>query len=136
MWRRLHCLIKSSLCKMSSEAPALRSLQAYTYSDLKGSFSGVPKVPLYINGKLVESKADMWIPVHNPVSALLLLSQATQEVVSLAPQTTEEEIDQAISAAHEAFLTWRKTSIIFRQQRMFELQRLIKENMVSDDRLH
>lgn len=35
----------------------------------------------------------------------------------------------AIKAASEAFMEWRKTSIVHRQRFMFELQRLIKDNM-------
>lgn len=75
MWRQSHRLMKGNLYKMSSEAPTLRSLQAYSYSDLRGHFSGVPKVPLYIDGKFVESKADTWMPVHNPVTVLFFLRQ-------------------------------------------------------------
>ena len=48
----------------------------------------------------------------------------------MVPQSTENEVNEAISKAQEAFKEWKKTSIIFRQQRMFELQRLVKEHMV------
>jgi malonate-semialdehyde dehydrogenase (acetylating)/methylmalonate-semialdehyde dehydrogenase len=38
----------------------------------------IPKVPMYIDGKFVESKTNDWIDVHNPatneVSSIFLLS--------------------------------------------------------------
>jgi malonate-semialdehyde dehydrogenase (acetylating) / methylmalonate-semialdehyde dehydrogenase len=46
------------------------------------------------------------------------------------PQSTEREVNETIERAQEAFKEWRRTSVIFRQQRMFELQRLVKEHMV------
>lgn len=45
----------------------LRALTAYPSVRLR-AFSSVPRVPLYINGKFVESKSENWIPVHNPVA--------------------------------------------------------------------
>lgn len=30
--------------------------------------SGIPKVPMYIDGKFVESKTNDWIDVHNPAT--------------------------------------------------------------------
>lgn len=44
----------------------LQALKTYHISKLR-AFSSVPRVPLYINGKFVESKTSEWIPVHNPV---------------------------------------------------------------------
>lgn len=44
----------------------LKSLIPYHASKLR-AFTTVPRVPLYINGKFVQSKTEEWIPVHNPV---------------------------------------------------------------------
>lgn len=44
----------------------LKALKAYPVSALR-AFSSVSRVPLYINGKFIESKTDQFIPVHNPV---------------------------------------------------------------------
>lgn len=98
----------------------LRALQAYNASQIK-EYSSVPRVPLYINGRFVQSQTTEWIPVHNP---------ATQEVVSFVPQTTPDELAQVAKAAQAAFLGWRKTSVISRQQKMFQLQHLLRLNMV------
>ena len=64
--------------------------------------SEVPRVPLLIGGKLVQSKTTEWRDVINP---------ATQEVVAKVPFATREELDLAVSNAKEAFKTWRKTPI-------------------------
>lgn len=81
----------------------------------------IPRVPLFIDGGFVESQAETWFPVHDP---------STNRLLSVVPQSTNEEVDRAIASAHHAFQTWRHTSLIKRQQCMFELTRLIRQNMV------
>jgi len=98
----------------------LKALQPYHVSKLRAFSSTIPRVPLYIGGKFVESKTEHWIPVHNP---------ATQELVSFVPQTTKDELEAAVSSAAEAFKSWKKTSIMSRQGKMFQLQALIKRDM-------
>ena len=99
----------------------LKALNTYSFAnELKEKYGNIPKVPLYIDGKMVQSETDEWIPVHNP---------ATQEVVSLVPQPTKAELEAAVKSSQEAFKKWRKVSILTRQKVMFELQRLIRENM-------
>lgn len=106
---------------MSTNKPTLKALTTYSYSKvLKENYPNVPKVPLYIDGKMVESETDEWIPVHNP---------ATQEIVSFVPQPTKAELESAVMSSQEAFKKWRKVSILTRQKVMFELQRLIREHM-------
>ena len=106
---------------MSTNKPTLKALTTYSYSKvLKENYPNVPKVPLYIDGKMVESETDEWIPVHNP---------ATQEIVSFVPQPTKAELESAVKSSQEAFKKWRKVSILTRQKVMFELQRLIREHM-------
>ena len=58
------------------------------------------KLNLFIGGSLVQSGTKSWIEVLNP---------ATQEVLCEAPCATDEEIEQAIAFAREAFLSWRET---------------------------
>ena len=62
--------------------------------------SEVPRLPLLIGGKLVQSKTTQWRDVINP---------ATQEVVAQVPFATREELDLAVADAKEAFKTWRNT---------------------------
>ncbi|KAI8075145.1 methylmalonate-semialdehyde dehydrogenase [Gongronella butleri] len=80
------------------------------------------KVANYIDGQFTESKTQKWIELRNP---------ATQEVISLVPESTPEELQAATDSAQEAFKTWSKTSIVQRQRVMMDLQALIRENQDS-----
>ena len=77
------------------------------------------KVPMIINGQLVESSSDQWMDVLNP---------ATQEAVAQVPFCTLEEVDRAIDNAHEAFASWRKVPLGQRMRIMLKLQQLIRDN--------
>ncbi|KAI2805974.1 hypothetical protein BLOT_004985 [Blomia tropicalis] len=81
--------------------------------------SSVPNTKLFINGKFVESKTTEWIDLHNP---------ATNEIITRVPKATQQEMNDAVESAREAFKSWSQTSILTRQQTMFKLQHLIKQN--------
>ncbi|CBI40848.3 unnamed protein product, partial [Vitis vinifera] len=78
------------------------------------------KVPNLIGGKFVDSQACAIIDVINP---------ATQEVVSEVPLTTYEEFKAAVSAAKQAYPSWRNTPVTTRQRIMFKLQELIRRDI-------
>jgi len=73
-----------------------------------------------INGHFVQSNTDEWIDITDP---------ATQEVIAKVPQTTNDEINQAVAAAQSAFETWRKTPITTRARIFLTYQALIREHM-------
>ncbi|MGE6331498.1 CoA-acylating methylmalonate-semialdehyde dehydrogenase [Psychrobacter sp. PSP] len=73
-----------------------------------------------INGQFVQSNTDEWIDITDP---------ATQEVIAKVPQTTNDEINQAVAAAQTAFETWRKTPITTRARIFLTYQALIREHM-------
>jgi len=73
-----------------------------------------------INGEFAESTTTEWIDITNP---------ATQEVIAKVPQSTPEEIDQAIKMASEAFKSWRVTPISKRARVFLKYQELIREHM-------
>ena len=73
-----------------------------------------------INGQFVQSNTDEWIDITDP---------ATQEVIAKVPQTTNDEINQAVAAAQTAFETWRKTPITTRARIFLTYQTLIREHM-------
>ena len=73
-----------------------------------------------INGEFTESTTTEWIDITNP---------ATQEVIAKVPQSTPEEIEQAIKTASEAFQSWRTTPISKRARVFLKYQQLIRENM-------
>ncbi|KAI8532426.1 hypothetical protein RHMOL_Rhmol11G0213500 [Rhododendron molle] len=77
------------------------------------------RVPNLIGGSFVDSQSSEFIDVINP---------ATQDVVSQVPLTTNEEFKAAVSAAKQAFPSWRNTPITTRQRIMFKLQELMRRD--------
>ncbi len=77
------------------------------------------QVPLLINGEMIQSQSEQWLPVTNP---------ATQEVIAQVPCATEAEVEQAIDAAKAAFETWKETPVGERARLMLRYQHLLKEN--------
>lgn len=73
----------------------------------------------FIGNKFTASAATKWIDVHDP---------ATNNPVTRVPESTDEELRAAVEAAEAAFPGWKNTSIIRRQQIMFNYVRLIREN--------
>ena len=80
----------------------------------------IQKVKQLINGNFVDSTTEQWIDLYNP---------ATQEIIAHVPQTTDDEINQAVAAAKEAFKTWRTTPISTRGRIFLKYQELIRANM-------
>ncbi|KAH7835667.1 hypothetical protein Vadar_028567 [Vaccinium darrowii] len=78
-----------------------------------------PRVPNLIGGSFVDSQSSEFIDVINP---------ATQDVVSQVPLTTNEEFKAAVSAAKQAFPSWRNTPITTRQRIMLKLQELMRRD--------
>jgi malonate-semialdehyde dehydrogenase (acetylating) / methylmalonate-semialdehyde dehydrogenase len=88
-------------------------------SRVRALSSKPPTVKNFINGKFEESKTQQWIEVVNP---------ATQDVVSLLPQTTAEELARAEAGAHAAYLEWKEVSVSQRQRVFFKFQQLIRDH--------
>ncbi len=81
--------------------------------------SAIPRIPLLIGGKLIQSKTTDWRNVLNP---------ATQEVVAQVPFATMEELDLAIADSKKAFVKWRNASQATRVHVMLNLQKLVRDN--------
>ncbi|PRP70275.1 methylmalonate-semialdehyde dehydrogenase (CoA acylating) [Chromobacterium amazonense] len=80
----------------------------------------VPNIKLLIGGEFVESQTTEWRDIVNP---------ATQEVLARVPLATADEVNAAVTAAKEAFKTWKKTPIGARARIFLKYQQLIRENM-------
>jgi len=80
----------------------------------------------YIFGEWIASTGTETIEVINP---------ATEEVLALSPLGTTKDVDKAVTAAKEAFKTWRKTPAIDRTQYLFRLKTLLEENFETLVRL-
>jgi malonate-semialdehyde dehydrogenase (acetylating)/methylmalonate-semialdehyde dehydrogenase len=87
---------------------------------LKTETATAPTVNLLINGQFVESKAKNWKDVINP---------ATQEVIARVPMCDKDEIDLAVKAAADAFMTWKNAPIGQRARVMLKYQELIRRDM-------
>jgi len=80
----------------------------------------VSTTKLFIDGKFVESSTDKFIELHNP---------ATNEIVTMVPEATLDEMNAAVASSKKAFRSWSETSVLTRQASMFKFQQLIKDNM-------
>ena len=78
------------------------------------------KVNNYINGAFTPSQSTNFIEVLDP---------ATNEAIAQVPNSTSEEIEQAVASAKEAQKIWGSTSIMVRVRVMFEYQALLKKNI-------
>lgn len=78
-----------------------------------------PRIPLLINGAFIKSQSTTQALVVNP---------ATQAVLAEVPFATTSEINQAVSAAKTAFLTWREVPIPERARLFLKYQQLLKEH--------
>jgi malonate-semialdehyde dehydrogenase (acetylating) / methylmalonate-semialdehyde dehydrogenase len=85
---------------------------------LEEPIKGIKNVKNYINGEFVDSKGPM-LDVTNP---------ATGKVIAKVPDSTKEEFDAAVKAAHEAFPDWRRTTPVARARMLFRLKNLLEEH--------
>ncbi|KAI4299181.1 hypothetical protein L6164_032663 [Bauhinia variegata] len=99
---------------------ALASSRFSTAAEPSSKQRNPPRVPNLIGGRFVESQSSNFLDVINP---------ATQEVVAQLPLTTHDEFKAAVSAAKNAFPSWRNTPITTRQRIMLKLQELIPRDM-------
>lgn len=106
------------ISKSISEREGQNMLRSST-SIARAGVRAVSKVPLIINGQEVQSKTSKWIEVHNP---------ATQEVVSLVPVATQDEMKAAVDSAQQAFSSWRNTPVTSRQRVISDFLGLIKRH--------
>jgi len=77
------------------------------------------KVPHFINGQWVESKAREWRDVINP---------ATGESLGKVPIADASEVTAAIEAAAAAYPEWRRTPPEDRIQPLFKLKQLLEDH--------
>jgi malonate-semialdehyde dehydrogenase (acetylating)/methylmalonate-semialdehyde dehydrogenase len=73
----------------------------------------------FIDNEFKPSEATEFIELHDP---------ATNNLVTRVPQSTDAEMIAAVDSAERAFPAWRATSVLHRQQVMFRLVALIREN--------
>ena len=78
------------------------------------------KVPNFINGRWVESRASEWLEVTNP---------ATGEAIAQTPLSDAAEVASAVEAAAAAYPEWRRTPPEDRIQPLFKLKQLLEDHI-------
>ena len=73
----------------------------------------------YINGRWVESQAELFEEIPNP---------ATGERLARVPLSTRQEVDEAVQAARAAFPAWSETPVVERARVMFRFQQLLVQH--------
>jgi len=92
---------------------------------LEESIKEVKILKNYIDGEWVESKGELK-DVVNP---------ATGKPIAKVPVSTEDELNEAIEAAKEAYPEWRKTTPLARARCLFRLKELMEENFEELSRI-
>lgn len=113
---------------LSALSASARAKAEQISSEWKGTSASGNNTKNFIGGEFVESKAQAWIDVVDPVCDRLTRqcggahawSQATQTLLTRVPETTSTEFDQAVAAASEAFKTWSRSSVLTRQRFVLE----------------
>ncbi|PWN53137.1 methylmalonate-semialdehyde dehydrogenase [Violaceomyces palustris] len=85
----------------------------------KGVVTDRRPVPHYLDGQFFESQTTQLYDVNDPSSQTLL---------SRTPQATSSEIDAIISSSQNAFLPWKRTSLLGRQQIMLRFSSLLRKH--------
>jgi malonate-semialdehyde dehydrogenase (acetylating) / methylmalonate-semialdehyde dehydrogenase len=80
----------------------------------------ITKVPNYIDGQWIDSRAPEWADVINP---------ATGEALARAPLSNASEVAAAVEAAAAAFPEWRRTPPEDRIQPLFKLKALLEQHI-------
>jgi len=94
-----------------------RRVRSYRTSSI---YQSTPKtVPLFIDGKFVQSKSKTFLNIVNP---------STNEVIAKTPESTMEEMTQAVNSAQNAFNTFKTTAITKRMQMIYALRDKIVNN--------
>ncbi len=75
----------------------------------------------YINGKWVESVSNDSVDVINPATGKLLAKVPFGE-------STADDVENAASAAHKAYLQWKEVPVLKRIQPLYKLKQLLEDN--------
>ena len=81
----------------------------------------VSKVPLFINGRFVQSRGREWLPVVDP---------GRQRTIAQVPMASPAEVNRAVAGAQTAWREWRETPVSARMRLMLDYQRVLKENLL------
>lgn len=104
--------------QLGGNSPVIDSNAGYRTSH--EPVSNPPNTPNFLDNAFVPSAASQWIELRDP---------ATNLPVTRVPESTDDELQQAVDSAERAFPAWKATSLLQKQQIMFRLAGLVRENM-------
>lgn len=105
-----------------ASAPVLMrsySLISGTYPTTHERLHQIQDTRNFIDNKFHPSKSTEWIELNDP---------ATGNLVTRVPQSTDAELRNAVDSAEAAFPGWSATSLLRRQQIMFNFVALIRQH--------
>ena len=95
-------------------------------SELPAVQENYGRLKFFIGGKWVDSKSDNVQPVMNP---------ARDEQIAQIPYATEDEVNNAIEAAHNAFGRWSELPVTTRAGYIFRLKQKLEERFEDVSRV-
>jgi len=84
------------------------------------------KLKLLVNGKWVDSSSSRVEPVMNP---------AKGEAIAQVPYATNDEVEESVNSAQDAFETWKNLPVPTRIQYIYRLKYVIEENVEDISRI-
>jgi len=82
--------------------------------------SEIQRLKCLINGKWLDSSAEKYMDIYDP---------SLGEVIAQTPCCTKNEVQNAVSAAKDAFPAWSATPVMRRVQVLYKFRSLLEEHM-------
>ena len=112
--RRIH-----TSAKRLQASPVIAEGAADQYPTSHEQIKTPGNTPNFLDNNFVDSKTLSWIDLFDP---------ATNNLVTRVPQSTDEELNAAVESAKRAFPGWKATSLLHKQQIMFQFVALIRHH--------
>jgi alpha-ketoglutaric semialdehyde dehydrogenase len=106
---------------------AKKALAKKARSNKSSSRTGANTYHNYINGQWVPSSSGEWSENRNPAD--------TRDLIGRFPQSSQDDVDEAVAAARQAFDGWRRTPAPKRAELLFRLGEILirdKQQLTAD----
>jgi aldehyde dehydrogenase (NAD+) len=106
---------------------AKRALTKKARSNKSSARTGANTYHNYINGQWVPSSSGEWSENRNPAD--------TRDLIGRFPQSSQDDVDEAVAAARQAFDGWRRTPAPKRAELLFKLGEILirdKQQLTAD----
>ena len=78
------------------------------------------KLGYFVDGKIEMSTTEKYYDIMDP---------NTGQVIALAPNCTEAEVDKAVAAAHKAYKSWSNTPVMARVQVLYKFKQKLEDHL-------